>query len=33
MPIAEAVADIIAGRTRVDDAIRALLTRPLRSEH
>lgn len=33
MPIAEAVADIIAGRTRVDDAIRALLTRPLKSEH
>ncbi len=33
MPIAEAVAEIIAGRTRVEDAIRALLTRPLKSEH
>jgi glycerol-3-phosphate dehydrogenase (NAD(P)+) len=33
MPIAQAVADIIAGRVDVDRAIRALLSRPLRSEH
>jgi glycerol-3-phosphate dehydrogenase (NAD(P)+) len=33
MPIAEAVADIVAGRVDVDAAIRALLTRPLKSEH
>jgi glycerol-3-phosphate dehydrogenase (NAD(P)+) len=33
MPIAEAVADIVAGRVDVDTAIRALLTRPLKSEH
>ncbi|MBP6011410.1 MAG: NAD(P)-dependent glycerol-3-phosphate dehydrogenase [Alphaproteobacteria bacterium] len=33
MPIAEAVADIVAGRTGVDQAIDALLSRPLRSEH
>jgi glycerol-3-phosphate dehydrogenase (NAD(P)+) len=33
MPIAEAVADIVAGRTAVDVAIGALLSRPLKSEH
>lgn len=33
MPIAEAVADIVAGRIDVDRAIGALLSRPLRSEH
>jgi glycerol-3-phosphate dehydrogenase (NAD(P)+) len=33
MPIAEAVADIVAGRVDVDIAIRALLSRPLKSEH
>jgi glycerol-3-phosphate dehydrogenase (NAD(P)+) len=33
MPIAEAVANIVAGRVDVDTAIRALLTRPLKSEH
>jgi glycerol-3-phosphate dehydrogenase (NAD(P)+) len=33
MPIAEAVADIVAGRVEVDAAIRALLSRPLKSEH
>lgn len=33
MPIAEAVADIVAGRTAVDAAIGALLSRPLKSEH
>jgi glycerol-3-phosphate dehydrogenase (NAD(P)+) len=33
MPIAEAVADIVAGRIGVDDAIGALLSRPLKSEH
>ena len=33
LPIAEAVADIVAGRTGVDQAIEALLSRPLRSEH
>lgn len=33
MPIAEAVADIVAGRVDVDTAIRALLSRPLKSEH
>ncbi len=33
MPIAEAVADIVAGRIEVDIAIRALLSRPLKSEH
>ena len=33
MPIAEAVADIVAGHVDVDTAIRALLSRPLKSEH
>lgn len=33
MPIAEAVADIVAGRIGVDAAIGALLSRPFRSEH
>lgn len=33
MPIAEAVADIVSGRVDVDIAIRALLSRPLKSEH
>jgi glycerol-3-phosphate dehydrogenase (NAD(P)+) len=33
MPIAEAVADIVEGRIDVDAAIRALLSRPLKSEH
>jgi glycerol-3-phosphate dehydrogenase (NAD(P)+) len=33
MPIAEAVADIVAGRVAVDSAIGALLSRPLKSEH
>ncbi len=33
MPIAEAVAEIVAGRVGVDAAIGALLSRPLRSEH
>ena len=33
MPIAEAVADIVSARVGVDEAIRALLTRPLKSEH
>jgi glycerol-3-phosphate dehydrogenase (NAD(P)+) len=33
MPIAEAVADIVAGRVEVDAAIRALVSRPLKSEH
>lgn len=33
MPIAEAVAEIVAARVGVDDAIRALLTRPIKSEH
>jgi glycerol-3-phosphate dehydrogenase (NAD(P)+) len=33
MPIAEAVADIVAGRVDVDIAIRALLSRPIKSEH
>jgi glycerol-3-phosphate dehydrogenase (NAD(P)+) len=33
MPIAEAVADIVAGRSDVDRAIGGLLSRPLRSEH
>ncbi len=33
MPIAEAVADIVAGRVGVDAAIGALLSRPLKSEH
>jgi glycerol-3-phosphate dehydrogenase (NAD(P)+) len=32
MPIASAVADILAGRTSVDAAVEALLTRPFRSE-
>jgi glycerol-3-phosphate dehydrogenase (NAD(P)+) len=32
MPIANAVADILAGRTSVDAAVEALLTRPFRSE-
>jgi glycerol-3-phosphate dehydrogenase len=33
MPIAQAVADIVAGRVAVDAAIGALLSRPLKSEH
>ena len=33
MPIAEAMADIVEGRIDVDAAIRALLSRPLKSEH
>ena len=33
MPIAEAVAEIVAGQVDVDTAIRALLSRPLKSEH
>lgn len=33
MPIAEAVAGIVAGDIDVDTAIRALLSRPLKSEH
>jgi glycerol-3-phosphate dehydrogenase (NAD(P)+) len=33
MPIAEAVADIVAERTDVDAAIGALLSRPFKSEH
>ena len=33
MPIAEAVGDIVAGRVEVDAAIRALVSRPLKSEH
>jgi glycerol-3-phosphate dehydrogenase (NAD(P)+) len=33
MPIAEAVADIVAGRVAIDEAIGALLSRPLKSEH
>ena len=33
MPIAEAVADIVAGHVDVDTAIRALLSRPLKNEH
>lgn len=33
MPIAEAVADIVAGRVGVDAAIGALLSRPFKSEH
>jgi glycerol-3-phosphate dehydrogenase (NAD(P)+) len=33
MPIAEAVAAIVAGRTAVDAAIDALLSRPFRHEH
>ncbi len=33
MPIAEAVAEIVAGRVGVDAAIGALLSRPLKSEH
>jgi glycerol-3-phosphate dehydrogenase (NAD(P)+) len=33
MPISEAVADIVAGRTAVEAAIGALLSRPLKSEH
>jgi glycerol-3-phosphate dehydrogenase (NAD(P)+) len=32
MPIASAVADILAGRTSVDAAVEALLTRPFRAE-
>ena len=32
MPIAAAVADILAGRTSVDAAVEALLTRPFRAE-
>ena len=33
MPIAEAVADIVAGRVEVDAAIQGLLSRPFKSEH
>jgi len=33
MPIAEAVAGVVAGRVAVDAAIGALLSRPLKSEH
>jgi glycerol-3-phosphate dehydrogenase len=33
MPIAEAVAGIVSGDIDVDTAIRALLSRPLKSEH
>lgn len=33
VPICEAVAAILAGQTGVDDAIRGLLSRPLREEH
>ena len=32
MPIAEAVHAVISGRATVDEAIEALLARPLRSE-
>jgi glycerol-3-phosphate dehydrogenase (NAD(P)+) len=32
MPIASAVADILAGRASVDAAVEALLTRPFRAE-
>jgi glycerol-3-phosphate dehydrogenase (NAD(P)+) len=32
MPISEAIAAILAGEVDVDDAIRALLSRPLREE-
>jgi glycerol-3-phosphate dehydrogenase (NAD(P)+) len=32
MPIATAVADILAGRASVDEAVEALLTRPFRAE-
>jgi glycerol-3-phosphate dehydrogenase (NAD(P)+) len=32
MPISTAVDDIIAGRTNIDDAIKALLSRPFRAE-
>jgi glycerol-3-phosphate dehydrogenase (NAD(P)+) len=32
MPIVSAVADILAGRTSVDEAVEALLTRPFRAE-
>ena len=33
MPIAEAVAAVVAGGLTVDGAIAALMTRPLRAEH
>ncbi len=33
MPIAEAVAAVVAGRATVDEAIAALLSRPLKAEH
>ncbi len=33
MPIAEAVAEIVTGRTRVEEAIDALLSRPFKPEH
>jgi glycerol-3-phosphate dehydrogenase (NAD(P)+) len=33
MPIASAVAAVLAGRVSVDDAIEALLTRPFKAEH
>ena len=32
MPISEAVASIVTGKSSVDDAILALLTRPFKSE-
>jgi len=32
MPIAEAVAEIVTARTKVDDVIAALLARPFRAE-
>jgi glycerol-3-phosphate dehydrogenase (NAD(P)+) len=32
MPIARAVADILAGRASIDAAIETLLTRPFRAE-
>jgi len=33
MPIAEAIAAVLAGGMSVDEAIESLLARPLRSEH
>jgi glycerol-3-phosphate dehydrogenase (NAD(P)+) len=33
MPIAEAVDAVIAGRSTIDEAIDALMSRPLRAEH
>jgi glycerol-3-phosphate dehydrogenase (NAD(P)+) len=32
MPIAAAVAEVLAGRLAVDDALQRLMTRPLRRE-